>query len=473
MSRARFIFSLMMIVIVLLSAGSLTVSAQATPEWLQVWLIPNRVDGPTIVEYRDFGGNVQARYILAADNFLWPQQAGGNVYGDNVFGSISYFSPREQAIVMVSAGLPPATEAEWYNLMRVAPTPDGSRYAYGVFLQHADWEQPATSWIYLATPGAADQLLWTEDAESYLAIAPLAWVAGGQTLLIHDMPQGIGGYILYWQYQNVRALDVATGAITALGNLDGYSADLRYTAAIEWDADFGYLETLSVTETATGIVTRYPFPDVGEAIATGGDAFFTPDNSKVAYQVARSNPENEKFWTIVIDLLTGESRIVYVEEGVNYEMRYGNIAGWLDAHTLVLGGGMGQQSAIIDVTSGALLREEPGVFLGYAVGLTDTTGFAPSGSTAYPQCSGAPRSRLMAQIRGRITFTDGTLTNVRDQAGVSGAIIAQKPEGATFVVQTGPSCVDGYAWWGLTFDDGTFGYVAEGIEGSYFLEPWQ
>jgi hypothetical protein len=65
------------------------------------------------------------------------------------------------------------------------------------------------------------------------------------------------------------------------------------------------------------------------------------------------------------------------------------------------------------------------------------------------------------------------MTNVRQSPGVSGQIVAQQPEGTTFYIDGGPLCADGYTWWHLGFQDGTFGYVAEGDASAYYLEPWQ
>jgi hypothetical protein len=472
MSRLRLTVSMIVIILALLTPATTVSHAQGAPPWLQVWLLPDRVDGPTIVEYRDGAGNTVAQYFLATDMFLWPRQAGGTLFGYDM-ETIAAFRPDMQAITYYPVvGLQPSTDTEWYNLTQVAPAPDGSRYAYGVMLQHSDMEQPATNWIYLGTPGSADQVLWQEDTEPFLAITPLDWGADGRTLLLHDMPQGIGGYILFWQFQDVQAVDTVTGSVIPLGNLDGYSADLRYTATLEHGESGPTALNVKEITGDVATVTHYPIPDVGEDVMVGGGAVFAPDDSKVAYQVARGMSENEKFWTIVLDLATGESRIMFEDEAADGEVRYGNIGGWLDARTLVLGSTWTDQSALVDVTTGEMIREAPGAFLGYAVGVTDATGFLPSSSTVYAQCMDAPISRLMPGITGRITFTDGTKTNVRSGPRLTEDRIAEMPEGATFTVMTGPTCADGYAWWALQFDDGTFGYVAEGTSDAYFLEPW-
>ncbi|MBN1966926.1 MAG: hypothetical protein JW910_19900, partial [Anaerolineae bacterium] len=82
-----------------------------------------------------------------------------------------------------------------------------------------------------------------------------------------------------------------------------------------------------------------------------------------------------------------------------------------------------------------------------------------------------PVSRLLPDTFGRVTFSTGQPVNVRDVP--SGEKIGTQPEGTRFLISGGPLCSGGYAWWAVTFDDGMWGYVAEGEPGNYYLEPWQ
>jgi hypothetical protein len=459
---------LLLLTLILLSAG-LPAHAQVGQQ-VQVWLVPGGADSPITVEYRDLYGQTIATYIMGVDSFIWSKQGGGRVFGFST-DAIPVFDPYQGTVIFYPVpGKGVSNDQQFYNLTETAPSPDGAQYAYGVMLQQADPQLPATNWVYLAVPGQYDDTpILQEQTESFLAIAPLGWSADGSTLLLHEMPQGIGGYILFWTYQNVRAYTVVTGETRPLGNLDGYSGDLAYTALVE-RGDAGPTGLL-VTQAATGAQTRYLLPPLGEQPFVGGGAFFSPSNARVAYQVARGDPMNEKFWTIVVDLFSGESKVILEDQAVSAEagVTYGNISAWLDDNTLVVGSQWSQQSAVVDVTTGTIIRQEPGSFLGTAMLSGD---LAPAG-TAFAQCPTAPPSRLQPFTNGRVTYTDGTMTNVRQSPGVSGQIVAQEPEGATFYIDGGPLCVDGYAWWHLGFQDGTYGYVAEGDLTAYYLEPWQ
>jgi hypothetical protein len=434
----------------------------------QVWLIPSQSNTLPAVEYRTSAGKIIASYVMGVDSLDGPRQAAGRVFG---FGldTLPVFDPYQGKVVFYPvSGKGISTDQQYYNLTAAVPSPDGQRYAYGVILQYADPQKPATNWVYLAGLGLNnDAAILQEQTNSFLAIAPIGWSADGSTLLLHEMPQGIGGYILFWTYQNVRAYTILTGQTKLLGNLDGYSADLQYTALVERNASGP--TGLLVTQTATNGQQRYALPPMGEQPFAGGGAYFSPSNTKVAYQVARNNPENEKYWTVVVDLMTGQSRVVLEEQAVGYDARYATISGWLDDNTLVVGSQWSQQSGVVDVTTGQLLREERGSYLG----ATTLTGGMAAPGVAFAQCPGAPPSRLQPFKNGRITITNGPLTNVRQSPGTSGEIVTRKPEGETFYVNGGPYCLDGFAWWNLQFRDNTYGFVAEGDLNAYYLEPWQ
>ncbi|MCL4238897.1 MAG: DUF3160 domain-containing protein [Anaerolineae bacterium] len=95
--------------------------------------------------------------------------------------------------------------------------------------------------------------------------------------------------------------------------------------------------------------------------------------------------------------------------------------------------------------------------------------FTPA-ARAQGECGSAPAPRLVAGGAGMVTFTDGRPLNVRNAAGLSGTQIGQLPEGTTFAVVEGPACADSIYWWHVTAGALT-GWIAEGMEGEYFVAP--
>lgn len=54
-----------------------------------------------------------------------------------------------------------------------------------------------------------------------------------------------------------------------------------------------------------------------------------------------------------------------------------------------------------------------------------------------------------------------TNVNVRDQSGMSSAVVATKPANTRGTITDGPQPADNYIWWKIRFDDGTEGWSAE------------
>jgi len=87
------------------------------------------------------------------------------------------------------------------------------------------------------------------------------------------------------------------------------------------------------------------------------------------------------------------------------------------------------------------------------------------------ECRDALPPRLVVGANGQVAFTDGSPLNVRDAAGLTANQIGQLPEGASFVVAEDPVCADGIYWWRIE-SMAAGGWVAEGADGEYFIEPY-
>lgn len=458
-------------VVGLLVVGIIPARAQDTD--LQVWAQEvHTEDIGWRIEYRDGKGSVLASFDLPSYPLLYPDNhTAGRLIGTDQ-QQIFLFTPYIGIVEALPVPDMPADFGDdYYMITMTALRPDDAWYAYNINHQPADYEDPADTRIYIATPHAGDdQLIFEEQHTSYLAVEPVAWSADGSRLLLRTMPQGIGGYILFMSHQDARILDIATGATQLLGDIDGYSANFEWVAMLEWSDS--PVPVLAVTDVTSGAITRYPLPDIGESPQTGGGAVFSADNRFVAYQVARHDPNNEKFWTIVVDRETGESRVVLEDTGASFQMQYGYIGAWVNDLVLTVGDIWSGNTAFVNVMTGEFLgAESDHIFLGYATGLKEVIGFA---TTPVPpqSCPGSPIQRLQVGQMGIITFTDGTLTNVRDAPDTTGSVIASLPEGATFRVLDGPVCAGNYSWWMLEFPNGLSGWVAEGDPGAYWLEPY-
>lgn len=93
---------------------------------------------------------------------------------------------------------------------------------------------------------------------------------------------------------------------------------------------------------------------------------------------------------------------------------------------------------------------------------------APGG----PSCAGAPPPRMVVGYFGRVTFTTGEAVRVRTGPGTNYRIRTYLPEGTVFYVTGGPVCAGGYWWWSVRTSRGITGWMAEGVVGNYFIEPF-
>ncbi|MCC6489606.1 MAG: VWA domain-containing protein, partial [Candidatus Hydrogenedentes bacterium] len=85
-------------------------------------------------------------------------------------------------------------------------------------------------------------------------------------------------------------------------------------------------------------------------------------------------------------------------------------------------------------------------------------------------CPDVPLPRLTIGSRGRVTYDPPLPQRVRAAPALDGRILTMLAVGAEFDVLDGPVCHDGYLWWRLRSGT-TEGWSAEGLPGSYFLEP--
>ncbi|MEO1287046.1 MAG: SH3 domain-containing protein [Chloroflexota bacterium] len=70
-----------------------------------------------------------------------------------------------------------------------------------------------------------------------------------------------------------------------------------------------------------------------------------------------------------------------------------------------------------------------------------------------------------------ISTTSGDRLNMRNQAGLSGTIIARLDSGTRVVITDGPISADGFIWWEVRLSTGQVGWVVERAEGVQTLVP--
>lgn len=90
---------------------------------------------------------------------------------------------------------------------------------------------------------------------------------------------------------------------------------------------------------------------------------------------------------------------------------------------------------------------------------------------AIAHCPDTALSVFNVGLKGRVSYLDGSPLNMRDAPARGGKVVKQLEEGTRFGVIGGPSCSDGFTWWQIQLEADSSGWVAEGDQEDYYIEP--
>ncbi len=194
--------------------------------------------------------------------------------------------------------------------------------------------------------------------------SPWRWSKDGKLFFSKD-PTGLGGYILFGGRSNIWSLDPVSGKATQVLSLpeknsavcsDDLSPD-EQMAADHCTITAMRIDFLGGAKTPIIIKPPSGMPEFGIV----GGARFSPDNYRLAYALARHDPENEQGWVAITDGLTGTSKLIATSPAKDYFA----VVGWLDANTIVLQSS-GEKAGVwtVGADGSNLKRLADGVFVG-------------------------------------------------------------------------------------------------------------
>lgn len=163
------------------------------------------------------------------------------------------------------------------------------------------------------------------------------WSADGQSLYFSREPYGIGGYILFNGASSLFRYDLAADDITPLIPFDLASnvlclGDLNIAVGVAvGNCTDRTVMTVYDLDRDSENGTILPPAELTDFTVLGS-ARFSPDAARVAFALARGNPESEQGWVAVSDGMSGASRVVASANPGSYY----TVIGWLDASTLLL-----------------------------------------------------------------------------------------------------------------------------------------
>jgi hypothetical protein len=285
----------------------------------------------------------------------------------NVISSTLYLPFGGPQAGVVRIGLNGAQRLDWVKTPIYGLAVSSTRIAWGTADPNA---KPAVAQIQLSAFDGAG--LKTGLKETYPSaprvLRVLRWSQNGTRLYFGKEPLGIGGYILFTGLTNLWSLDPATGKATevlrervpnAAVCIDDLSPNDR------WVADHCKIKSMEVTDlTNRAVKTIAPPANVSQFGSVGG-ARFSPDSTRLAYALARQDPNNEQGWIALADVARGTSTLI----GTSPAKDYFSVASWLDSNTLVLQSN-GQTPGLWTVgTDGTnLKRLGDGIFVGLVKG---------------------------------------------------------------------------------------------------------
>ncbi len=199
-----------------------------------------------------------------------------------------------------------------------------------------------TTQLVIARPDGTDRHVLYQDninADQPSHVVALGWSFDGHTLYFSREPYGLGGYILFGGASSLYSFHLDDGVIKELVpfNLAGGA----FICLDDLAPDAGHVAEhcgadrqpplLPILDLATGTTTDIvPPPETAGFGALGGTRF-SPDGLRVAYALARRNPDLELGWLAVSDGLVDGSHVV----ATSGEGDYFTVIGWLNTDTIL------------------------------------------------------------------------------------------------------------------------------------------
>jgi hypothetical protein len=354
-----------------LDAGAYCVSVDPASD-SNLALLPGQWTYPTVAEGKAAADvTVQANAGLSDVDFGWDRQFAPTHVHAAVFDSDRQLQIIDTGVDLESGfqptvGLMPKGGTAQGQLYVLSPSPPAVMVLTDTGLEQLDFAQlpdyglavwpgqagqpPQLAWSTMPQGETGQATIFVSDpegtdvrsvyAESFQNNAPShlvvqGWSPDGDAVLFSREPWGIGGYIPFPGASSLFRVSLSDGHVSPLiafdprgrGGLcfDSLSPD-GSTAASHCPPAQISLESLSNGGTAT----INPPSDIDPPFITG-TARFSPDGKRVAFALARGNPDDEHGWVAISGGLSGASSTITDRSGGFYQ-----VVSWLNSHSLLL-----------------------------------------------------------------------------------------------------------------------------------------
>ena len=215
----------------------------------------------------------------------------------------------------------------------------------------------ATSLMIGNPDGSNLQTLLTisPNTQSPMQLVAEFWSADGKSLYFSKEPVGIGGYIPFPGFSNLYKIDIESkqvsdiipqqAEVTPNPCIDAISLDYRFVA------DHCQQGVITVRDLQAGTTVKLQLPSDFTGYRLLGTARFSPSGDRVAFALAKGNPDDEKGWLAIGSSSGGTAKIIATSDSSNYY----NVIGWLDDQTLLVQqfalGSAGAVNQVLTVTA--------------------------------------------------------------------------------------------------------------------------
>jgi len=240
--------------------------------------------------------------------------------------------------------------------------------------------------------------------------------------------------------------------------------------ALEWQRDAGISGgAICSTDLLEGIVWYFQAPYQGDMSEWYGQVL------KFSLKQRSSTLEwIDDYDVLLVNNNTGET-LVYDNpvdpprngEAIAYSIKFSESDTWLNRHT----GQQATKSELISVLSTLSSLQIRGEYInGSDSACLDNVEIKPIQIDWVHNmgCEGLLPSRMLLGYEGQVLINPPN--RLRAAPSINGEILSEIPINEPFIVNNGPVCADGFAWWNINHK-GISGWTAEGNQDTYWIEP--
>lgn len=190
-----------------------------------------------------------------------------------------------------------------------------------------------SSKLYIANINGKDKkVLFEKNFESEKYLYPVKWSLKNNELYFSEQRGGLGGYIIFGGYQTLYKVNIDTSEVTELfGGGEGwpYVTDITPDETLIIYFQKGETPQLVIKNLTTNNETIINIP-LEEGFQGGGNGYFSPDNKRIAYNIAHWNSDDEHYRTIIVDV-NGENQKIIAD----HPDKYYTVERWLSNNAIL------------------------------------------------------------------------------------------------------------------------------------------